>query len=257
MARMPKMTRGERRSTKIPFERGSDFGGVLRYSGGRLHSEVASAFTTVTEGASVSQAARLLFLHVIQKGAAVSVEIAPSITVQRPQRADARRNFDALLAAGRAAFAENGSDASLEDVARRAGVGIGTLYRNFPTRESFLEALYIEEIAALVRVSDESTALEPGEAFRAWIDRFLEYAKNKKALIEGLNKESDTLKQCRVVMYAAGEPVLKRAQAARAIRADADIQDVLFMVSGIAGVAFTDDAQRARVLQLALDGLKP
>jgi len=186
----------------------------------------------------------------------VSVDIAPTITLQRPQRADARRNFDALLEAGRAAFAENGSEASLEDVARRAGVGIGTLYRNFPTREAFLEALYVEEIAALVRVSDESASLEPGEAFRAWIDRFLEYAKNKKALIEGLNRESDTLRQCRVVMYAAGEPVLKRAQAAGAIRSDADIQDVLFMVSGIAGVAFTDDAQRERVLQLALDGLK-
>jgi len=193
----------------------------------------------------------------LRKTPNVSVDIAPSITLQRPQRADARRNFDALLESGRAAFAENGSEASLEDVARRAGVGIGTLYRNFPTREAFLEALYVEEIAALVRVSDESAALEPGAAFRAWIDRFLEYAKNKKALIEGLNRESDTLKQCRVVMYAAGEPVLKRAQAAGAIRADVDIQDVLFMVSGIAGVAFTDDAQRARVLQLALDGLKP
>ena len=109
----------------------------------------------------------------------MSVDIAPSITLQRPQRADARRNFDALLESGRAAFAENGSEASLEDVARRAGVGIGTLYRNFPTREAFLEALYVEEIAALVRVSDESAALEPGAAFRAWIDRFLEYAKNK------------------------------------------------------------------------------
>lgn len=184
-------------------------------------------------------------------------EIAPSIAVQRPQRADARRNFDALLEAGRAAFAEHGSDASLEDVARRAGVGIGTLYRNFPTREAFLEALYVEEIAALVRVGDESAALDPGEAFRSWINRFVQYTKTKKALVEGLNKESDTLKQCRVVMYAAGEPVLKRAQAAGEIRGDANIMDVVYMVSGIAGVAFTDDEQRERVLTLALDGLRP
>jgi len=187
----------------------------------------------------------------------VPVETAPTITLQRPQRADARRNFEALLDAGRAAFAENGPDASLEDVARRAGVGIGTLYRNFPTREDFLEALYVEEIAALVRVGDESTALEPGLAFRSWVNRFIEYSKTKKALIDGLNKESATMKQCRVVMYAAGEPVLKRAQAAGAIRADVAIEDVLFMVSGIAGVAFTNDAQRERVLQLALDGLRP
>lgn len=182
---------------------------------------------------------------------------APSISVPRPQRADARRNFDALLEAGRAAFAENGAGASLEDVARRAGVGIGTLYRNFPTREAFLEALYVEEIAGLVRVSDESAALDPGEAFRAWINRFVEYANNKKALLDGLNKESEMFKQCRVVMYAAGEPVLERAQRAGEIRSDTGIQDVLFMVSGIAGVNFTDDAQRERVLQLALDGLRP
>ncbi len=191
----------------------------------------------------------------------MTVETAPTsssrIQLQRPQRADARRNFDALLEAGSAAFAEHGPDASLEDVARRAGVGIGTLYRNFPTREHFLEALYVEEIAALVRVGDESAALEPGEAFRSWIDRFIQYSKTKKALVDGLNKESDTLKQCRITMYAAGEPVLKRAQAAGEIRADTNIMDVVYMVSGIAGVAFTDDEQRERVLTLALDGLRP
>jgi AcrR family transcriptional regulator len=187
----------------------------------------------------------------------MTVEIAPSITVPRPQRADARRNFDALLEAGRAAFAENGAEASLEDIARRAGVGIGTLYRNFPTRESLIEALYLEEVAGLVRVGAESATLEPGEAFRAWIDRFVEYANNKHALIAGLNKDSDMFKQCRVVMYGAGEPVLQRAQAAGAIRSDTDITDVLFMVSGIAGVNFADDAQRERVLSLALAGLRP
>ena len=180
----------------------------------------------------------------------------PDVSVKRPQRADARRNFDALLEAGRTAFAENGSDASLEDIARRAGVGIGTLYRNFPTRELFIEALYLEEIAALLRVSNESLALEPGDAFRAWINRFVEYANNKHALIDGLNKESDMFKQCRVVLYGAGEPVLQRAQAAGEIRTDTDISDVLLMVSGIAGVNYSDGQQRDRVLDLALDGLR-
>ena len=69
--------------------------------------------------------------------AATAAEI---VVVQRPRRADAARNFDALLAAAREAFAENGADASLEDIARRAGVGIGTLYRHFPTREALVEA---------------------------------------------------------------------------------------------------------------------
>jgi AcrR family transcriptional regulator len=186
----------------------------------------------------------------------VSVEIAPSITVQRPQRADARRNFDALLEAGRAAFAENGATASLEDIARRAGVGIGTLYRNFPTRESLLEAIYLEEIASLVRLGEASTALEPWEALSSWLDRFVQYATTKRALIEGLNKDSDMFTQCRVVMYAAGEPVLQRAQEAGVVRPDTSISDVVYLVSGIAGVNFTDDAQRERVLKLAIDGLR-
>jgi AcrR family transcriptional regulator len=186
----------------------------------------------------------------------VPVEIAPSLTVQRPQRADARRNFDALLEAGRAAFAENGSSASLEDIARRAGVGIGTLYRNFPTREALLEALYLDEIASLVRVGEASTSLEPWAALTAWLDRFVEYATTKRALIEGLNKDSDMFRQCRQVIYGAGEPVLQRAQAAGAVRPDVEISDVVHLVSGVAGVNFTDVAQRERVLKLAIDGLR-
>ncbi|MFC5500898.1 TetR/AcrR family transcriptional regulator [Lysinimonas soli] len=191
----------------------------------------------------------------------MSVEIAPQITVptgtvQRPHRADARRNFDALLTAGRAAFAENGAEASLEDIARRAGVGIGTLYRNFPTRDALIETLYLDEIAALVRVGAESTTLEPWQALTSWLRRFVEYANTKKALIEGLNKESEVLKQCRVVLYGAGEPVLRRAQAAGAARSDTDITDVVHMVSGIAGVTYADDAQRERVLLMAIDGLR-
>jgi AcrR family transcriptional regulator len=186
----------------------------------------------------------------------VPVEIAPSITVQRPQRADARRNFDALLEAGRTAFAENGSDTSLEDIARRAGVGIGTLYRNFPTRESLVQALYLEEVASVVRVGEASAALEPWDALTTWLDRFVEYATTKRALIEGLNKDSDMFAQCRVVMYAAGEPVLQRAQASGEVRADVDISDVVHLVSGIAGVNFADAAQRERVLKLAIDGLR-
>lgn len=184
------------------------------------------------------------------------VEIAPSITVQRPQRADARRNFDALLEAGRAAFAENGSSTSLEDIARRAGVGIGTLYRNFPTRESLVEALYLDEIAQLVSVGEASASLEPWAALTAWLDRFVQYATTKRALIEGLNKDSDMFAQCRSVMYAAGEPVLQRAQAAGAARRDIEISDVVHLVSGVAGVNFVDPAQRERVLKLAVDGLR-
>src|SRR5689334_24275830 len=106
--------------------------------------------------------------------------------VRRPQRADARRNFDALIAAARDAFAADGAGASLEDIARRAGVGIGTLYRNFPTRDALVEAVYVEEVEAVVRAAEDAASLEPWEAVQAWLRRFLLYVGTKKALLEGL-----------------------------------------------------------------------
>ncbi|MFF9563710.1 TetR/AcrR family transcriptional regulator [Leifsonia sp. NPDC014704] len=180
---------------------------------------------------------------------------APSVA--RPQRADARRNFDALLAAAREAFAEQGPNASLEDIARRAGVGIGTLYRNFPTRDSLVEAVYIDEVAAVVRAAEEAGSLEPWEAVQAWLRRFIAYVGTKRALIEGLNKDSPVLLSCRTSLYDAGEPLVRRAQQTGELRSDATIGDVIRMVSGIAGVAFDDDQQRDRVLAMAIDGLRP
>jgi AcrR family transcriptional regulator len=176
--------------------------------------------------------------------------------VRRPQRADAQRNFDALLASAREVFAAHGSGASLEDIARRAGVGIGTLYRNFPTRESLLETVYVDEVNQLVRVADESRDLEPFDALTAWLRQFVEYIGTKHALIDGLNRESTLFKDCRAVMYGAGEPVLERAQAAGEARSDVKIGDVIHLIVGIAGVAFPDDAARDRVLGVAIDGLR-
>src|SRR5689334_8589421 len=117
-----------------------------------------------------------------------------AVAVRRPQRADARRNFDALLAAARDAFAENGTEASLEDIARRAGVGIGTLYRNFPTRQDLFEAVYVEEIDQLGQVAAAVAELPPWEALTAWIGQFVSYAATKRAVIEALNRESDMFK---------------------------------------------------------------
>ncbi|WP_158862249.1 TetR/AcrR family transcriptional regulator [Leifsonia sp. AG29] len=176
--------------------------------------------------------------------------------IVRPQRADARRNFDALLAAAREAFAADGTGASLEDIARRAGVGIGTLYRNFPTRDALVEAVYVDEVDAVVRAAHEAEALEPWEAVTAWLARFVVYIGTKRALLEGLNKESPVLLSCRTSLYDAGAPLLRRAQEAGELRADATIGDVIRMVSGIAGVAFDDDAQRDRVIAMAIDGLR-
>ncbi|MFB7886187.1 TetR/AcrR family transcriptional regulator [Microbacterium sp. NPDC056057] len=185
------------------------------------------------------------------------VERVSALDARRPQRADAARNFDALVAAGRLAFAEEGSGASLEDIARRAGVGIGTLYRNFPTRDDLIETLYLGEVDALARAADEVSDLEPWEALRAWLDRFVAYVGTKHALLDGLNRRSPVLAECRTIMLSAGEPLLERAQAAGDVDPDISIGDVVKLVSGVAAVAsFDDEAQRRRVLNLAINAIR-
>ncbi|HWH25400.1 MAG TPA: TetR/AcrR family transcriptional regulator [Pseudolysinimonas sp.] len=188
---------------------------------------------------------------------ASSPAVVPQPAHPRPLRSDARRNYDALLAAARTAFAADGSLASLEDIARHAEVGIGTLYRHFPTRSALIEAVYVDEIASLVEVAEQSLALEPADAFTTWVHRFVDYVGTKRVLIDGINKDTDLFRSCRDAMYGSGGPVLERAQRAGAVRSDTDIYDVLHLIAGITGVAYSDDAQRERVLALALDGLRP
>jgi AcrR family transcriptional regulator len=178
------------------------------------------------------------------------------VAVQRPNRADARRNFDALLAAARDAFAEQGTGASLEDIARRAGVGIGTLYRNFPTRQDLFDAVYLGEVEELCDASDEVADLPPWEALTTWLRRFVGYAATKRAIYEALNRDSEMFRNAREAMYAAGEPLFERAQQAGEVRTDIAFDDLLRMVSGITAAAFVDDDQRERVLQIALDGVR-
>ena len=183
-------------------------------------------------------------------------ELAALIEERRPRRADAARNYDALLEAARAAFADHGVEASLEDIARRAGVGIATLYRNFATRDALVEAVYLEEVAGVAAYAEGLGDEPPFEAVSAWLRRFAEYAATKKVLLAGFNSESPILQSCRSVVYDSGEPLLERAQAAGAVRPDVEIGDVVRLVSGVAGVAFTDAAQRDRVIDVALDGLR-
>ena len=177
-------------------------------------------------------------------------------TVRRPQRADARRNFDALLAAAREVFATDGASGSLEEIARRAGVGIGTLYRNFPTRQDLFEAVYVDEVEALARTAEELADLDPWDALVAWLRRFVGYATTKRAIYEALDRDSAMFTSCRQIMYGAGEPLLQRAQDAGKARSDVTFVDVLRLVNGISGATFDDDAQRDRVLAMALDGVK-
>ncbi|OKJ15646.1 TetR/AcrR family transcriptional regulator [Kitasatospora sp. CB01950] len=179
------------------------------------------------------------------------------LAAQRPRRADAARNFDALLVAAREAFAEHGAEASLEDIARRAGVGIGTLYRNFPTRRHLFEAVYVNEVEDLGRMAGSLADRPSWDALITWLHRFVDYAMTKRAIREALQgEESPVFLACRRSMYDSATPLLQRAQQDGAVRTDMDMDDLLRMVSGIASVAFLDDEQRTRVLAIALDGIR-
>ena len=179
--------------------------------------------------------------------------------LQRPMRADARRNYEKLVAAAREVFTELGGSAPLEDVADRAGVGIGTLYRHFPTRQALLEAVYAEEVGALARTAAELETLPPWDALAQWLHQYAGFAATKRALMEALLEaapDSDVLRTCRTTILDAGTPLVERAQKAGVVRADTDFMDIVRMVGGVSVVATTDAEQKERMLQVVLDGLR-
>ena len=106
---------------------------------------------------------------------------APTL-LERPKRADARRNYEKLLTAAREAFAEGGEATSLESIAERAGVGIGTLYRNFPNRQALIEALYVDEVEEVCRTAAELEVADPWEALNSWLERVVSYVATKQVL---------------------------------------------------------------------------
>jgi AcrR family transcriptional regulator len=187
------------------------------------------------------------------------IDIAP--LSKRPKRADALRNYEKLVAAAREAFTEADRSASLEDIARRAGVGIGTLYRNFPTRTDLVQAVYVDEVEALSRSAGELADLAPWDALTAWLQRFVGYVATKQALADELFAVADAERQavfasCRSMLYAAGEPLLRRAQDEGIVRPDVTIEEVVRLVGGIAKMPSDDPAEVQRVLAIALDGLR-
>src|ERR1700747_1670881 len=133
---------------------------------------------------------------------------------RRPQRADARANHDKLVAAARALFSEKGTSAPLEEVAERAGVGIGTLYRHFPTRQALLEAVYVDEVEDLCRSSAEFEGMAPWDAFEAWLARLVASVATKQALAQELldyvDRSAPLFQSCRAALFTAGEPILER-----------------------------------------------
>jgi AcrR family transcriptional regulator len=180
--------------------------------------------------------------------------------VERPKRADARRNYDKLVAAARDAFAEHGTSASLEEIARRADVGIGTLYRHFPRRQDLLEAVYVEELEEVCATVSDMADLPPWDALTGWLHNLVAYVGRKHALAEELwnylDRDAEFFKGCRSALYAAGEPLLRRAQEAGAVRRDVNLDNILQIVGGIGKNPTTPPDQVEKVLDIALDGLR-
>jgi AcrR family transcriptional regulator len=177
----------------------------------------------------------------------------------RPQRADARRNYEKLVSAAREAFAEDGTSASLEDIARRAHVGIGTLYRHFPTRQHLLEAVYLDEVEAICRSAADLADLEPWDALVTWLRQFVGFAATKRALAQEMlgtiGSDAEVFRTCRVAISSAGDALLGRAQAAGAVRADASFIDIARLLGGIASID-SDPEQIERILDIVIDGLR-
>ena len=184
-----------------------------------------------------------------------SAQISPRI----PKRADARRNHERVLAAAREAFAEGGESTALEEIARRAGVGIGTVYRHFPNRQALLEALYINEVEEVCRSAAQLDDADPWQALNDWFQGLIGYLATKRALaaelLNYLDEDAPLFKECRTGLFAAGEPLLKRAQDAGVVRPDVEFSQVMHMVVGISKIP-SDQAQIEHILRIALDGLR-
>jgi AcrR family transcriptional regulator len=190
----------------------------------------------------------------------VSHEITDQLALSRPRRADARRNHDRLVEAAREVFAEGGADVSLEAVARHAGVGIATLYRNFPERAALLEAVYLEEVEGLCQAATDLADLPPWDAFATWLRRLTAYLVSKQALAPALlrtfERDAEVFQRSRAALYGVGQPLLDRAQDAGVVRTDTDLAEVMRLASGIAKIPVEETAGVDHILEMALDGLR-
>jgi AcrR family transcriptional regulator len=189
-------------------------------------------------------------------------ETAPPTRARRP-RADARRNHDKLVEVAASAFAAHGVDASLEEIARRAGVGIGTLYRHFPTREHLVEAVYRREVEALCAAADElARQHKPDVALAEWMLRSVDYLAAKRGMANSLRllfaANSEAVAQSSGKVVAALQRLVDAAISDGAIRPDVEISDVLHALAGIYAAPDTPDwrDRSRRLVSLLIDGLR-
>jgi AcrR family transcriptional regulator len=182
----------------------------------------------------------------------------------RKPRSDALRNRDRILQVAKEAFAKSGVNTSLDEVAKQAGVGAGTLYRHFPTREALLEAVYHAEVEKLAAAQRELSAkLPPVEALRAWMLLFVDYIATKQIIAPALNTlvggPSKVYESSRAHIQGAIDALVKRAIQSGDIRRDLDPFDLLRALIGVSNVASGPDWQQSarRLVDILVTGSRP
>lgn len=176
------------------------------------------------------------------------------------RRADATRNRDKILAAARAAYADPEAEVSMAEIARRAGVGMATLYRNFPGRRELLEALFTDEVDAICEVAGTVDGETPGAILMAWLHRFFAFATTKhhvaSELLAHLDRSNPVFGESRARVLAAGRPLLAAAQLTHEVRDTLTLEQILDMIIAIATI-HGDTRYIEPILLATLDGLRP
>ncbi|MGA7243321.1 MAG: TetR/AcrR family transcriptional regulator [Terracidiphilus sp.] len=180
---------------------------------------------------------------------------------QRKPRTDALRNRERILEVAKGAFTRYGADASLDDIAKQAGVGAGTLYRHFPARDALIEAVYRSEVEKLVAAARGfTTAMSPIEALRAWLLLFVDYIGAKHIIAPALNSvaggPSRLYEGSRSLVQRAIEELVKRAKKSGDVRRDIDASDLLRAVIGVSYVGSGGDWQQSarRLVDILITG---
>lgn len=188
----------------------------------------------------------------------------PSKSSRRKPRTDAQRNRERILEVAKQAFTRSGANTSLDDVAKEASVGPGTLYRHFPTREELIEAVYRTEVEKLAAAQEKFAAtMAPVEALRAWMLLFIDYIATKQIIAPALNTlvggPSKLYEGSRAAIQSAIETLVKRAIASGDVRSDLDPFDLLRALIGVSYVASSPDWRQSarRLVDILISGSRP
>jgi AcrR family transcriptional regulator len=184
--------------------------------------------------------------------------------IARKPRADAQRNRERILEVAKQVFTRRGAEASMDEIAKRAKIGPGTLYRHFPTRDDLLAAVYISEVEKLAEAQKKFSAeLPPVEALRAWLLVFIDYIDAKKIIAPALNAmaggPSRVFQQTNRLMEEAANALASRAVASRDLRSDVDPMDMLRAIYGVSSAGSTDDwpEKARRFVEILIQGSRP